>query len=864
MLRKYSRKLKVTVACTFIALAGAAVGTWSYRVRNAAMRLELLDDARRSTVAFDVAELNRLAGAPADVAAPGYGVVKDRLRRLRTVDHRVRYVYLFRVRQDTGRVVFLADSAEPGARDESQPGQEYPGAASPGLQEMIRSGVPVTEGPLTGTSGTWMRAYAVLGSPAAHDSRPTDILGLEVDAAGWRRALWQAALQGTFFVWIVLGLPLVAWFVARRQIEQRSVIRKLSQAVEQSHSAISIIGLDGRIEFANRGLCEQIGYTRDELIGRNWQDFRVTETSEDVLSDLVATVRAGRPWEGEWFNQRQNGAVYPVHGVITPVKHHDGSLACFVAIFDEVTETKNREAELRDARDRAQAGDRAKGQFLATMSHEVRTPLNGIVGFTSLLLDTPLNPEQREYVQTIRLSTEALIQLTGDILDFARIESGKLKLDPIACDPREVVEAALDMLAPKADPKQIELLHHVADDVPAAVVTDAGRLRQVLANLIGNAVKFTEHGEVEVRVRRLPSAADSAALSSAAETCLLEFAVRDTGIGIAPEHHGKLFRAFSQVDESTTRRYGGTGLGLAISRNLVELLGGTIGLESEQGGGATFTFTVRALVAGPAHSPRDLSGLRLGLLVRQGGLRRELAELVRRSRGEVIEAERPEQLSGAAFDLALMEAGADSAPELVLPESLRTVDAEKRFGLVPITLSNELRSSLRTHFRLLINKPVHHDSFLGLLAGSMGGLPAAAVPSPHFGFRVLVAEDNAVNQRLVHRVLTNLGCKPTAAENGRKALEMLRQNAGAFDVVLLDLHMPEVDGISALRDIRSGRAGSAAQSLWVIALTADAREEQRVRGMAEGLNDYLTKPLKPSDLEAALRRFSAHRAAHSS
>ena len=859
MLRNYPRKLKLAAACIVIAAAGAAVGAWSHQSRHAAMRLELLEDAHRSTVAFDAAELSRLTGAAADVGTPAYASVKNRLRRLKTADARVRHVFLLRVRAETGQVVFLADSAAPGAKEESTPGKEYVAAANaPGLQAIVRTGQPATAGPLADSSGTWITAFARI-SGAAADATRSDILGVEVDAAGWRREAWQSALQGAFFIWIALSLPLVAWFVARWQIEQRSVIRNLSQAVEQSHSAIVIIGLDSRIEFANRGLCEQIGYSRDELIGRNWQDFRVTETSEDVLSDLVSTVRAGKPWEGEWFNKRHNGAVYPVHGVVTPVRNHDGSLACFVAIFDDVTETKHREAELREARDRAQAGDRAKGHFLATMSHEVRTPLNGIVGFTSLLLDTPLTTEQREYVQTIRLSTEALIQLTGDILDFARIESGKLKLDPVACDPQECVEAALDMLAPKADPKKIELLHRIADDVPAAVVTDGGRLRQVLGNLIGNAVKFTEHGEVEVSVRRLPAETDGAGPPPASELCRLEFTVRDTGIGISPEHHGKLFRAFTQVDESTTRRYGGTGLGLAICRNLVELMGGTIGLESELGRGATFTFTITALVAGPPRTPRDLTGLRLGLAFAPGGLRRELADLVRRAKGEVVEVERPAQLAGRKVDILLAEADEETARDASLGDALRAADTEKAFGLVPITLSNELRSSLRSHFRLLINKPVHHEAFLGLLAGSMGGLPSTPPPPPNFGFRVLVAEDNAVNQRLVHRVLLNLGCRPTAAENGRRALDILRQNASSFDLVLLDLHMPEIDGIAALRDIRTGKAGTVAQSLYIIALTADVREEQRVRGMAEGLNDYLTKPLKPSDLEAALRRFRAHR-----
>jgi PAS domain S-box-containing protein len=828
------------------------------------MRLALLDDARRSTVAFDATDLGRLSGTAADIDDPVHLEVKGRLRRLKIVDPRVRRVSLFRFRPENGQVVVLGDSAGPGPLPESRPGDEVPAASrSPGLQKVIQTGESVTEGPRSDEFGRWITVYAAISDPSGPAGRQRDVLGVDFDIAGWRRDLWQAALQNTFFVWIALGLPLLAWFVARRQIEQRYVIRNLSQAVEQSHSAIVIIDLDNRIEFANRGLCEQIGYARHELIGRSWHDFRLVTPGENVLSDLASTVGAGRSWEGEWFNRRQNGAIYPVHGVVTPVKNHDGSLACFVAIFDDVTETKNREAELREARDRAEAGDRAKGHFLATMSHEVRTPLNGIVGFTSLLLDTPLNAEQREYVQTIRLSTEALIQLTGDILDFARIESGKLKLDPVACDPRECVEAALDMLAPKADPKHIELLHHVADDVPSTVVADSGRLRQVLANLIGNAVKFTESGEVEVRVRRLPAAAGAALPPADAESCMLEFVVRDTGIGIAPEHHAKLFRAFSQVDETTTRRYGGTGLGLAICRNLVDLMGGTIGLESNLGQGATFTFTVHALVAGPVHTPRDLTGLRLGLVIPPGGLRRELARLVRRSHGEVVEADVPEQLSTERIDIALVEAGEAAARDMVLPGPLQALDPDKLLGLVPITLSNELRSRLRAHFRLLINKPVHHDPFLALLAGSMGGVPPAPVPPPHFGFRVLVAEDNAVNQRLVDRILSNLGCKPTTAENGRIVLEILRQNPEAFDVVLLDLHMPEIDGLAVLNGIRAGLAGQSAKSMWVIALTADVREEQRMRGMAGGLNDYLTKPLKPADLEAALKRFRAHRAARS-
>jgi CheY-like chemotaxis protein len=414
------------------------------------------------------------------------------------------------------------------------------------------------------------------------------------------------------------------------------------------------------------------------------------------------------------------------------------------------------------------------------------------------------------------------------------------------------------LLAPKADAKRIELLHRVADDVPAAVLADSGRLRQVLSNLIGNAIKFTDRGEVEVTVRRQPLA-DEAMSPGAPETCLLEFAVRDTGIGIAPENHARLFRAFSQVDDSTTRRYGGTGLGLAICRNLVELMGGAIGLESEPGCGSTFRFTIRAKVSARVPPARSLAGLRLGLVLQTPGLRREITDLARGWRANVIEAERLEGIADAEADVVLVEVGEDAARELVArPAPLLALPSERLFGLVPITLPNDLRTGLRAHFRLLVNKPVHHVGFFALLAGSLGQLPSPRSLA-RFGYHVLLVDDDAVSQLLAERVLAGLGCRTMSVGSAPEALDVLRARAAEFDVVLIDVHMPLMDGISALKEIRAGRAGTAAQGLWIIALTADVREEQRARGMAEGLNDYLTKPLKPYDLEVALRAFRSHR-----
>ncbi|MBL9212832.1 MAG: response regulator [Opitutaceae bacterium] len=854
-----SSKPRLAAAAVLIVVAGAAVGVWCYQDRERVMRAGLVDEARRSIAGFEPLDLRRLTGTRSDLDTDSYRATKDRLGRLKAVDARLRSVVLLRLPPDTGRLIVLADATEPGGAGEFAPGFVYPRTLSTGtVLARLRSGMSATEGPQVDAYGPVIAAYAPLAATTTPASA-VDVLGLEYDATGWRWDLWRAALEGAFYVWLALGLPFLGWLFARRQLTQLHVSRNLSEAVEQSHAAIMVVGRDGRIEVANRGLCAQMGFSREELIGRPWRDFREADAMVDPIVTLIASPHSDRPWEGEWRNRRKDGSVRPVRGVVTPVKRRDGALACFVVVFDDATEAKEREAELRDARDRAQAGDRAKGQFLATMSHEVRTPLNGIVGFTSLLLDTPLTTEQREYVQTIRMSTEALIQLTGDILDYARIESGKLKLDPLTCDPRECVEDTLDLLAPKADAKRIELLHRVADDVPAAVLADSGRLRQVLSNLIGNAIKFTDRGEVEVTVRRLPLT-DDGAPPGAPETCLLEFAVRDTGIGIAPENHARLFRAFSQVDDSTTRRYGGTGLGLAICRNLVELMGGAIGLESEPGRGSTFRFTIRAKVSARVPPARSLAGLRLGLVLQTPGLRREMTDLARGWRADVIEAERLDQIVDAAADVVLVEVGEDAARELVArPAPLLGLPSERLFGLVPITLSNELRTGLRSHFRLLVNKPVHHVGFFALLAGSLGNLPSPRSLA-QFGYHVLLVDDDAVSQLLVERVLAGLGCRTMSVGSALEALDVLRARGAEFDVVLVDVHMPLMDGISALKEIRAGRAGAAAQGLWIIALTADVREEQRARGMAEGLNDYLTKPLKPSDLELALRAFRSHRA----
>lgn len=862
-------KAKIAAVWSAIFVAGATAGWLGFQGERERVWAELIVDTKRSAVAFNGEELRGLTGTRADLTSPLYAETKRRLIELRAVNERVRFVYLFRSKPESDKVIYLGDSAKAGAKDESLPGDDYPQALdSPGLQDVLRTGMATTEGPLRDNFGVWITGYAVLDEVASAHSgrRPSrQIVGLDIAADGWSRSLWAAGFQWAFYVWVLLGVPFGALLVMRRQLDQREAIRNLSEAMEQSHSALMIVDLDSCIEYANRGLCQQIGYSRRELIGRKWRDFQVAETPPELLAELVSTVRSGKSWEGEWFNRRKDGAIYPVRGVITPVKRRDGSLACFVAVFDDMTEIKRKEAELRDARDLAQAGDRAKGQFLATMSHEVRTPLNGIVGFTNLLLDTPLSPEQREFAQTIRSSSEALIQLTGDILDFARIESGKMVLEPVACAPRECIEEALDLFATAAANKRIELLHRVQEDVPMTILADAGRLRQVLVNLVNNAVKFTEKGVVEltvvvatdddwVRHKPVGSAASTRVISPRNVTLL--FAVRDTGIGIAADQQEKLFKPFTQVDGTSTRKFGGTGLGLAICRNLVRLMGGEVVFTSEVGRGSLFSFVVQVAVAEPAKPRVDLSAVRLAVVAAPGALRSELVGLAQGWRAQLLEVDELAALQGREWDTAIIDVDEKLARALTAPGAAALkLPVARVIGLVPIALPNELRSALRAHFRLLVNKPVHHEALFALLCGLTPDAAVAPRKPVRFGLRVLLVEDNAVNQRLMQKVLTNFGCQFTVADNGRCAVDELKQVEVSYDVVLMDLHMPEMDGMTAIKEIREGRAGVKNKDLWIITLTADAREAQREHALAAGANDYLVKPLQLRDLEVAFQRF---------
>jgi signal transduction histidine kinase/CheY-like chemotaxis protein/HPt (histidine-containing phosphotransfer) domain-containing protein len=545
------------------------------------------------------------------------------------------------------------------------------------------------------------------------------------------------------------------------------------------------------------------------------------------------------------------------------------------AALKEANETlearvERRTAELAASREEALAAARAKAAFLATMSHEIRTPLNGVVGMGTLLAETPLNPEQRDYLQTIRLSSDQLLAVINDILDFSKIESGKLELESEPLSLRAAVEEACDIAAPRAREKGLELIIDVPESgehaVPAAVKSDITRLRQVLINLINNAVKFTATGEVAVHVRQL-------AADDGQGRAVLEFRVTDTGIGIPPERVNSLFEAFTQVDASTTRKYGGTGLGLAICKRLVEMMGGQIGVESTPGRGSTFWFTVAAprTELAPAINLADAGRLKSMRVLVVDDHATNVRVLTRQLQLWGIEVESAD--SGPAALRWLTKAG-DRLPDVIvtdmhMPEMdgvafARAVKQEPAWARIPIVLlsSGFMPASDESAplFQARLLKPARQSQLFDTLLRSVSGdgtaqdaVGTAAAARKHA--TVLVADDNAVNLKVALAMLVKLGYEVRTAADGREAVEAVahaRARGERIDAILMDVNMPEVDGLEATRQIHAAWGDGSPP---IIAVTAAASAEDRARCEAAGMDDYLTKPLQVAALAQALEKW---------
>ncbi|WP_426989958.1 response regulator [Pseudarthrobacter sp. Y6] len=660
----------------------------------------------------------------------------------------------------------------------------------------------------------------------------------------------------------------------------------LGAIVNSSTDAILSTTPGGIVTSWNPGAERQYGYSAEETIGRDAR-FLLLPGGIAGAAIVFEQIRAsGKAMSFEMEHLTKDGAVIPVSMTVSPIRDDTGRLSGLGTIARDITLRRAAERELQAAREAALESSRLKSEFLATMSHEIRTPMNGVVGLTALLLETPLDETQKQYAHGVKGAGEALLALINDILDFSKLEAGKVDLDVRPFDPRTLVEEVAGLLTEPAQAKNLELIAYCEPDVPARLQGDAGRIRQVLLNLASNAVKFTAAGEVSIRVKvETPDAEPGA-------TATVYFEVRDTGIGIDPTHHARLFESFSQADASTTRRYGGTGLGLAICSRLTEAMGGEIGLDSVPEEGSTFWFRIPLPVAPPSTDPVPAAGFLTGLrvlvvddnatnrLVLESQLRgwKLQPEAVPDARAALARAHQA-AADGVPFHLAVLDLCMPDTDGLELARELKADAVLADIELILLTSSMQVNAAeiADAGVREWLMKPVRSSEFYNRLvrlmstsehhapAPSAPGRPSDAASSadssaessaesslrgPSRG-RILVVEDNEVNQLVARATVTKFGYAVDVVADGAEAVAA---TAGTrYAAVLMDCHMPVMDGFEATRVIR--RRDGGAGHLPIIAMTAGALDGDRERCLAAGMDDYLAKPVDAVELEAALARW---------
>ena len=662
------------------------------------------------------------------------------------------------------------------------------------------------------------------------------------------------------------------------QLEAKDFGALLTRLLAIADDAVIVVDAHQRIVLFNEGAQRTFGHSTAAVLGAPLEMLLPPQAraahAGHVNRFAASGVAARRMGErGDLCGLRADGTLFDAEASIAQVEL-DGELY-FAAILRDVSEARRAERALQAAKADAEAAMRAKSLFLANISHEIRTPLNAVIGMTTLLLDTPMSTDQRDFARTIRASGESLLEIINDVLDHSKAEAGKLELEQQVFDLRRCVEDALDLVAPRAQEKHLNLAYLIEDGTPEALVGDVTRLRQILVNLLSNAVKFTPQGEVFVSI-------DSEPLDDGQHR--VHFEVHDSGIGIAAEHLPRLFQSFSQVDASTTRKYGGTGLGLAITKRLAELMGGGVAVQSEPGQGSVFhvDVLVRSAAAGASadflqRNVPTLLGKRLLIVDDNLTNRRILTRLA--LRWGMVPATLPSALEaldrvrhGEVYDLALLDMSMPGVDGAELADQIRRQRNAAELPIVMLTSLGQhhpLQPASASALAARLCKPIKASQLFSTLCAVLhgpadvphpSGVAAPAAPpllATTLPLRVLVAEDNPINQRVALQLLRHLGYRADVAANGLEVIDAVERQP--CDVVLMDIQMPEMDGLQAARWIVPRRGADGLPR--IIAMTANAMPGDREAYLAAGMDGYVAKPIEIDALAAVLGQVAQHRRA---